>query len=79
MKPVMKVTVKQANPNVKSYEGLVDLPNLNGTKLKKENGGTHYTTVSNLKQAALAAAKKYNAVLNFVAPQQKVAAKRSTR
>lgn len=77
MKPVMRVQVTQANPNVKSFEGIVQMPNLTVTRLRKENGGTHYTTVSNLKQAAVAAAKKYSAKLDFVEPK-KFAAKKST-
>ena len=74
MKPVMKVTVRE---DAFQYEGVVQLPNLTTTKLRKENGGTRYTTVSNLKQAAVAAAKKYNARLVFETPKR-FAAKRST-
>jgi hypothetical protein len=78
MKPVMTVTAIQANPNVNSFEGSVRMPNLTQNKLRKESGGTHYTTVSNLRQAAVAVAKKYNATLNFVEPKR-FAAKKTTR
>lgn len=76
MKPTMKVRVTQAYP-LKSFEGVVQLPNLTATKLRKEDGSTRYATVSNLKQAAVAAAKKYNARLVFEQPKR-LAAKKST-
>lgn len=75
MKPVMKVRVTEVTPG-SSYQGVVEMPNLTTTKLRKENGGTVYATVSNLRQAAVAAAKKYNATLFFVEPK-KFAAKKS--
>lgn len=74
MKPVMKVTVK---PVGSLFEGVVQFPNFAQTKLRKEDGSTRYTTVSNLRQAARAAATKYNSVLLFQEPR--VAAKRTTR
>ena len=76
MKPVMKVKVTEAVPL--SYQGVVEMASLAPTKLRKENGSTHYATVSNLRQAAVAAANKYNATLQFVVPA-KVAAKKSTK
>lgn len=76
MKPVMKVRVLEA-PGL-TWQGVVEMPNLTTTKLRKENGGTVYATVSNLRQAAVAAAKKYNAILFFVEPK-KLAAKKSAR
>ena len=77
MKPTMRVRVAQNNPNASSFQGVVEMPNLAATKLRKENGCTCYTTVSNLRQAAVAAAKKYGANLIFVEPK-KFAAKRSS-
>lgn len=75
MKPVMKVKVTEKTPGL-SFQGVVEMPNLATTYLRKENGSTVYATVSNLRQAASAAAKKYNATLNFFAPN-KVAAKKN--
>lgn len=82
MKPVMKVRVTEpvhaaGRPPGLSYQGVVEMPNFAPTKLRKEDGGTIYATVSNLRQAAVAAAKKYNATLAFVVPTKKVAAKKS--
>ncbi len=77
MKPVMKVKAKELSGGF-SYEGLVELPNLCPTLLRKDRGGTVYATVSNLRQAAQAAAKKYKADLVFVEPN-KVAAKKSSK
>ena len=77
MKPVMRVRVTEITPGV-SYQGFVELPNFLPTRLRKENGSTVYATVSNLKQAAVAAAKKYRAELHFIAPK-KVAAKKATK
>lgn len=74
MKPTMRVRVTSA---LNSFEGVVQLPNLNATKLRKEDGSTRYATVSNLRQAAVAAAKKYNATLVFEGPKL-LAAKKST-
>lgn len=76
MKPIMKVRVTELTPGV-SYQGVVEMPNLTSTKLRKESGSTIYATVSNLRQAAVAVAKKYNANLQFIEPK-KVAAKKST-
>lgn len=76
MKPVMNVRVMERIPGL-SYEGVVEMPNLAPTKLRKEDGNIFYATVSNLRQAAVAAAKKYNATLAFVVPTKKVAAKKS--
>lgn len=78
MKPIMRVRVTQNDPIARSFQGVVEMPSLAVTKLRKENGSTFYSTVSNLRQAAVAAAKKYNATLNFVEPK-KFAAKRSAR
>ena len=76
MKPVMRVRVTEFTPGI--FQGFVELPNLQPTRLRKEDGSTNYTTVSNLKQAAVAAAKKYRAELHFIAPK-KVAAKKATK
>jgi hypothetical protein len=77
MKPVMRVRVTEITPGI-SYQGLVELPNFLPTRLRKENGSTVYATVSNLKQAAVAAARKYKTELHFIAPK-KVAAKKTTK
>ena len=77
MKPVMQVRVTEKTPGI-TYQGVVTLPSLATTYLRKENGSTFYATVSNLKQAAVAAARKYNATLNFVVPN-KVAAKKTSK
>ena len=61
-----------------NYQGIVEMPNLAQTRLRKEDGSIFYATVSNLRQAAVAAAKKYNATLFFVEPK-KVAAKKSAK
>jgi len=74
MKPVMRVNVTPSS--LGTFMGLVKMPNLGITKLKKDDGGFYYSTVSNLRQAAVAAAKKYNATLVFATPK-KVAAKKS--
>jgi hypothetical protein len=74
MKPVMHVNVTPSS--LGTFMGIVKLPNLGITKLRKEDGGFCYSTVSNLRQAARAAAKKYNATLVFAEPK-KVAAKKS--
>lgn len=79
MKPKMKVTVwgyPAQNGRDQGYGGIVEMPNLAPTKLRKENGSIVYSTVSNLRQAAVAAAKKYNADLQFV-ELKRVAAKKS--
>jgi hypothetical protein len=78
MKPTMRVTVMpKKSSNETLYEGLVQMPNLSVTKLRKEGGGTNYSTVVNLRQAATMAARKYNANLVFVGPKS-VAAKKSS-
>jgi len=76
MKPVMRVL---AEKKTNGFEGYVMMPSLENTRLRKEDGTTVYKTVSNLKQAARAAASKYNATLAFVEPVAKVAAKKSAR
>jgi hypothetical protein len=78
MKPVMRVKVTEVTPGV-SFQGTVELPSLVTTKLRKENGSTFYSTVSNLRQAAVAAAKKYNASLVFVEPKRLAAKRTSSR
>ena len=85
MKPVMQVRITEKTPGitfstrtVTAFQGVVTLPSLATTYLRKENGSTFYATVSNLKQAAVAAARKYNATLNFVVPN-KVAAKKTSK
>lgn len=77
MKPVMRVRVTEVTPGL-SFQGLVQLPSFAPTKLRKENGSTVYSTVSNLRQAAVAAARKYGASLNFVEPKR-LAAKKTSR
>ena len=76
MKPVMKV---YATKKTNGFEGFVAMPSLEVTRLRKEDGTTTYKTVSNLRQAAQAAAKKYNATLAFLDPVARMAAKKSAR
>jgi hypothetical protein len=78
MKPVMKVYVTKGTKN-DTFEGFVTMPNLEVTRLRKENGSTNYKTLSNLKQAAVAAARKFNSTLVFVTPSTKIAAKKSAK
>jgi 3-deoxy-D-arabino-heptulosonate 7-phosphate (DAHP) synthase len=79
MKPVMRVYA-QKTTKTNGFEGFVTMPNLEVTRLRKDDGTTTYKTMSNLQQAARAAAKKYNATLVFLdlnAPR--IAAKKSAR
>lgn len=76
MKPLMRVF---ATKKTNGFEGYVTLPSLEVTRLRKEDGTTTYKTVSHLRQAARAAAKKYNATLAFLEPLARVAAKKSAR
>jgi len=77
MKPVMRVFAVTKKGS--GFEGYVTMPSLEVTRLRKEDGTTNYKTVSNLRQAARAAAKKYSATLAFTEPATKVAAKKSAR
>lgn len=62
------------------YQGTVVMPSLATTRLVKEDKSYNYSTIANLRQAALAAAKRYNCGLVFVdSSAKKVAAKKSSK
>ena len=76
MRNKIKVTITKNNRG--TYEGLVAMPNLVPTRLRKDDGTTGYRTLSNLKQAASVVARKYNADLTLV-DLNRVAAKKTAR
>ena len=77
MKTQMRVYAKRRENGF--FEGLVSMPNVDCTKLVKENKCSMYSTLPNLKQAALAAARRYNCDLVFHNETKKVAAKKSNK
>jgi hypothetical protein len=74
MKTQMRVCAKRRE---NGFEGLVSMPNVGCTKLMKENKCSMYRTLPNLRQAALAAARRYNCDLVFSDETKKVAAKKT--
>lgn len=76
MRTQMRVYAKKRETG---YEGLVSMPNVGCTKLVKENKSTLYSTLPNLRQAAVAAARRYHCDLVFQdETTKKVAAKKNT-
>lgn len=78
MNNTMTVTTKKTLVNGKTYyEGVVNMPGLATTKLKKSDGSTLYGALSNLRQAANNLAENCYMVLDFV-DNPRIAAKKSS-
>ena len=72
----MTVTTKKKTVDGKTvYEGVVTLPNLTATKLRKSDNTTFYSSVKSVTQAAQKTATKYGLQLEVV--ETAVAAKKS--